>query len=149
MSTQTTSELYEKLQLSTLGIDAVDQIFYQPSYDELYDHEQMSTNQGYEKGQRTSFGAVSVDTGKFTGRSAKDKYIVMDDQTQDSVWWESQGSTNKPLSQEAWNQLKTCSFDGAISPCTSWSDRRYVKGARSKVNGGEPRTGRCNACVQR
>ncbi|MGA0242206.1 MAG: phosphoenolpyruvate carboxykinase (ATP) [Candidatus Marinamargulisbacteria bacterium] len=107
MSTQTTSELYEKLQLSTLGIDAVDQIFYQPSYDDLYDHEQMSTNQGYEKGQRTSFGAVSVDTGKFTGRSAKDKYIVMDDQTQTSVWWESQGSTNKPLSQEAWNELKT------------------------------------------
>src|SRR6056300_1183859 len=106
MSTQTTSELFKKLQLSTLGIDSVDELFYQLSYDDLYTHEVSNDNNGYEKGMVTQFGAVSVDTGQFTGRSAKDKYVVVDDQTKDSVWWESQGSTNKMLSQEAWEQLK-------------------------------------------
>ena len=106
MSTQTTSELFEKLQLSTLGIDSVDELFYQLSYDELYNHEVSDANNGYEKGFVTTFGAVSVDTGKFTGRSAKDKYVVEDSQTKDSVWWESQGSTNKALSQDAWKELK-------------------------------------------
>tara|TARA_B100001121_G_scaffold110244_1_gene97083 strand:+ start:21779 stop:23416 length:1638 start_codon:yes stop_codon:yes gene_type:complete len=106
MSTQTTSELFQKLQLSTLGIDSVDEIFYQLSYDDLYNHEVSDGNDGYEKGHVTRFGAVSVDTGKFTGRSAKDKYVVVDDQTKDSVWWESQGSTNKELTQEVWGQLK-------------------------------------------
>ncbi|RAP24723.1 phosphoenolpyruvate carboxykinase (ATP) [Candidatus Marinamargulisbacteria bacterium SCGC AG-343-K17] len=107
MSIQTTSELYEKLQLSELGIESVDELFYQLSYDELYDHEVSDTNAGYEQGMVTSFGAITVDTGKFTGRSAKDKYVVEDDQTKNTVWWESQGSTNKPLSQDAWGQLKS------------------------------------------
>ena len=106
MSTQTTSDLYEKLKLSELGIDSVSEIHYQLSYDELYNHETNDQNQGYEKGQVTSFGAVSVDTGKFTGRSAKDKYVVDDATTKDTVWWEDQGSTNKRLSQDAWNELK-------------------------------------------
>ena len=106
MSTQTTSELYNKLQLSSLGIDSVNQLYYQLSYDELYAHETADSNNGLEKGNETSFGAISVDTGKFTGRSAKDKYIVQDDETQDSVWWENEGSTNKPLSPEAWTEIK-------------------------------------------
>ena len=107
MSTQTTSELYNKLQLSSLGIDSVNQLYYQLSYDELYAHETADSNNGFEKGIETSFGAISVDTGKFTGRSAKDKYIVQDDETKDSVWWENEGSTNKPLSPEAWTEIKS------------------------------------------
>ena len=106
MSIQTTSELYEKLQLASLGIQSVDTIFYQLSYDELYHHEVNASNDGYAKGVETSFGAVSVDTGKFTGRSAKDKYIVKDSVSQDTVWWEEDGSTSKPLTQDAWQHLK-------------------------------------------
>ena len=110
MSTQTTIELYEKLELSSLGIQSVDKLFYQLSYDELFDHETDASNEGFEKGVVTATGCVSVDTGKFTGRSAKDKYIVMDDITKDTVWWEADGSTNKPLTQSAWDALQeTCS----------------------------------------
>ncbi|TOL44169.1 hypothetical protein CGH97_24595, partial [Vibrio parahaemolyticus] len=51
----------------------------------------------------------AVDTGIFTGRSPKDKYIVRDDVTRDTVWWADQGkgkNDNKPMSQEVWADLK-------------------------------------------
>jgi phosphoenolpyruvate carboxykinase (ATP) len=107
MSTQTTSELYQQLKLAELGIESVDAIHYQLSYDDLYKHEISNTNTGYEKGTPTTFGAISVDTGTFTGRSAKDKYIVANDQSETNVWWESEGSTSKPLSPENWDHLKS------------------------------------------
>ena len=88
MSLQTTSELYQKLQLSGLGIQSVDTIHYQLGYDELFQHEVSSSNEGFAKGVETSFGAVSVDTGQFTGRSAKDKYIVKNTDSENNVWWE-------------------------------------------------------------
>lgn len=103
MSTQT---LQSKL-LEGTGITDVAEVFYNLSYDELFTHETDANLQGFEKGIVSSFGAVSVDTGKFTGRSAKDKYIVKDATTEKTVWWEEEGSTNKPLTQEAWNALKT------------------------------------------
>ena len=106
MSTQTASELYDQLKLKELGIQSVDTIYYQLSYDELYNHELDSDNEGFSKGRATTFGAVSVDTGKFTGRSAKDKYIVKDSVSENSVWWEAEGSTSKPLSSSAWTHLK-------------------------------------------
>lgn len=102
MSTET---LQSKL-LEGTGITDVAEVFYNLSYDELFSHETDPNLQGYEKGVVSTFGAVSVDTGKFTGRSAKDKYIVKDATTEKTVWWEEDGSTNKPLSQEAWNHLK-------------------------------------------
>ena len=79
------------------------------SFDELFRHETDPALQGYERGVVTDSGAVAVDTGRFTGRSPKDKYIVLDETTRDTVWWatgQSSGSDNKPLSKEAWAQLK-------------------------------------------
>jgi phosphoenolpyruvate carboxykinase (ATP) len=106
MSTLTSSELFQKLQLSNIGIGSVNHIHYQLSYNVLNDHELLDSNEGHARCANTSFGAVSVDTGKFTGRSAKDKYIVKDATTENTVWWEDQGSTNKPMTQDAWQHIK-------------------------------------------
>ena len=88
------------------GIDDVQEVYHNLTYDELYSHETNETLEGYEKGHVSSLGAIAVDTGKFTGRSAKDKYIVEDATTQDTVWWEKDGSTNKPMSEDTWKELK-------------------------------------------
>jgi phosphoenolpyruvate carboxykinase (ATP) len=94
------------LNLEKIGILNTKDVYYNPSYKELYEHETNPALEGYEKGHQTSLGAISVDTGKFTGRSAKDKYIVVDEKTKDTVWWEKEGSTSKELSQDSWSQLK-------------------------------------------
>ena len=90
--------------LKSYGIENVDTIYYNPSYDELYKDELNPELEGYEKGQLTELGAVNVMTGKFTGRSPKDKYIVLDDETKDNVWWAEQAksSDNKPVDQATW-----------------------------------------------
>ncbi|MDP5189009.1 phosphoenolpyruvate carboxykinase (ATP), partial [Rheinheimera baltica] len=75
------------LDLSQYGITDVTEIIYNPSYDQLFAEETRADLQGYEQGKLTKLGAVSVDTGIFTGRSPKDKYIVRDDTTRDTVWW--------------------------------------------------------------
>lgn len=92
--------------LINLGITDTQDVFKNLNYDELYQHELNDNLEGYEKGKLTSLGAVAVDTGKFTGRSAKDKYIVKSSQSENNVWWKAQGSDNQPLSEEAWNDLK-------------------------------------------
>ncbi len=89
------------------GIVDVQQIYYNPSYDFLFQQELDPTLSGYEKGTLTESGAVAVDTGIFTGRSPKDKYLVRDDSTRDTVWWSDQGKNdNKPLDPATWRQLK-------------------------------------------
>ncbi|MBI3314996.1 MAG: phosphoenolpyruvate carboxykinase (ATP), partial [Candidatus Omnitrophica bacterium] len=83
--------------------------YHNLSFDELFRHETDPALQGYERGTVTDSGAVAVDTGRFTGRSPKDKYIVLDETTRGTVWWatgQSSGCDNKPLSKEAWAQLK-------------------------------------------
>ncbi|QDX28696.1 phosphoenolpyruvate carboxykinase (ATP) [Dickeya poaceiphila] len=95
--------------LTAYGIHDVREIVYNPSYDLLFTEETSPTLQGYERGIQTQLGAVAVDTGIFTGRSPKDKYIVRDDVTRDTVWWSDQGkgkNDNHPLSQETWQHLK-------------------------------------------
>ena len=95
------------LDLSRYGITDVEEIVHNPSYDLLFEEETRDDLQGYEKGTVTDLGAVAVDTGIFTGRSPKDKYIVRDDTTRDTVWWADQGKNdNKPLSTETWKELK-------------------------------------------
>lgn len=95
-------------ELSRLGIVNVNDLIYNPSYETLFTETTQTTLQGYEKGTITESGAVSVDTGIFTGRSPKDKYIVMDDVTRDTVWWSTQGANdNKPISPEVWSSLKS------------------------------------------
>ncbi|WP_379059732.1 phosphoenolpyruvate carboxykinase (ATP) [Pectobacterium brasiliense] len=95
--------------LTAYGIHDVRDIVYNPSYELLFEEERSPTLQGYERGIETQLGAVAVDTGVFTGRSPKDKYIVRDDVTRDTVWWSDQGkgkNDNHPLSQETWTNLK-------------------------------------------
>ncbi len=93
--------------LEQLGITHSTELVYNPSYEQLFEEEMDATLAGYEKGKLTNMGAVSVDTGIFTGRSPKDKYIVRDDTSRDNVWWSDQGKNdNQPMSQETWEDLK-------------------------------------------
>ena len=95
------------LDLSVYGILDAAEIVYNPSYQMLFEEETRADLTGYEKGVLTESGAVAVDTGIFTGRSPKDKYIVRDDVTRDTVWWADQAKNdNKPISEDAWAHLK-------------------------------------------
>ena len=98
----------KSIDLSIYGITNVEEIYYNPSYEELYDHEMDSSLEGFERGVLTNLGAVSVDTGIFTGRSPKDKYIVYDDISKDTVWWSTIGKNdNRPITPEVWSHLKS------------------------------------------
>jgi phosphoenolpyruvate carboxykinase (ATP) len=101
--------IVEKLNLEQYGITGATEIVYNPSFDQLFKEEMVSSLEGYEKGVVSEYGAVNVSTGIFTGRSPKDKYIVMDDVTKDTMWWNNPGSPNdnKPISPEVWADLKT------------------------------------------
>jgi len=93
-----------KSDLASYGIVDAKEIIYNPSYEKLYEEEMNPDLEGYEKGQLSESGTVNVMTGIFTGRSPKDKYIVKDDKTKDTVWWSEQAksSDNKPVGQEEW-----------------------------------------------
>jgi len=97
-----------KIDLSKYGITGVKEIVYNPSFEELFKAEMDPSLEGYEKGQLTELGAVNVMTGIYTGRSPKDKFIVMDENSKDTVWWTSDEfkNDNKPASQEAWKACK-------------------------------------------
>lgn len=96
------------ISLEKYGIKNVKEIIHNPSYDILYDEEVKSSLGGFEKGQLTELDAVNVLTGEFTGRSPKDKYIVNDAVTKDTIWWTSDKAVNdnKPISTETWSALK-------------------------------------------
>ena len=96
------------LDLSKYGITGVTEIVHNPSYEQLFEEETKPGLTGYEKGQVTELGAVNVMTGVYTGRSPKDKFIVMDENSKDTVWWTSDEykNDNKPASQEAWKAVK-------------------------------------------
>jgi phosphoenolpyruvate carboxykinase (ATP) len=95
------------LGLDRVGVTSAASITYNPSYDDLFKAETAASAQGYERGTVTKLGAVSVDTGKFTGRSPKDKYIVVDPENKANVWWAGTGSDNNPIEQPVWEKLKT------------------------------------------
>ncbi len=97
-----------KLDLSKYGITGVTEIVHNPSYEQLFEEETKAGLEGFEKGQVTELGAVNVMTGIYTGRSPKDKFIVMDENSKDTVWWTSDEykNDNKPASQEAWKAVK-------------------------------------------
>ena len=96
------------ISLDKYGIKDVAEIIYNPSYEFLYDEELSSELKGFEKGYLSELGAVNVMTGEFTGRSPKDKYIVEDAVTKDTIWWTSDKAVNdnKPISQNTWSALK-------------------------------------------
>ncbi|MDA3942335.1 MAG: phosphoenolpyruvate carboxykinase (ATP) [Bacteroidetes bacterium] len=96
-----------KADLASYGITDVNEVFYNISYEDLFSHETDPSLEGYAKGFLTDTGAVSVDTGIFTGRSPKDKFIVMDDVSRDTVWWSTQGKNdNRPMDPAKWEKLK-------------------------------------------
>jgi phosphoenolpyruvate carboxykinase (ATP) len=97
-----------KLDLNKYGITGTTEVLYNPSYEVLFNEETKEGLTGFDKGQITELGAVNVMTGVYTGRSPKDKFIVMDETSKDTVWWTSEEykNDNKPASQEAWNAVK-------------------------------------------
>ncbi|WP_223558178.1 phosphoenolpyruvate carboxykinase (ATP) [Chryseobacterium lathyri] len=90
--------------LEKLGIKGNYEVVYNPSYEELYQAEVAPENQGFEKAELTESGAVSVKTGIFTGRSPKDRYIVQDDVTRDTIFWD--GKVNLPTTAENFDACK-------------------------------------------
>ena len=98
----------KKIDLEKYGIAGAKEVIYNPSYEELFAEETKKDLEGYEKGQVSELGAVNVMTGVYTGRSPKDKFIVVDDNSKDTVWWTSEEykNDNHPMSQEAWKAVK-------------------------------------------
>jgi phosphoenolpyruvate carboxykinase (ATP) len=98
----------KKMDLSRYGIQNVKEIVYNPSYEQLFEEEMKPNLEGFEKGQLTELDAVNVMTGIFTGRSPKDKFIVKNEASADTIWWTSEQAKNdnKPVSEEAWAYLK-------------------------------------------
>ncbi|MBO6118766.1 MAG: phosphoenolpyruvate carboxykinase (ATP) [Bacteroidales bacterium] len=96
------------LDLTKYGITGTTEILYNPSYEVLFNEETKEDLTGYEKGQITELGAINVMTGKFTGRSPKDKYIVEDEQSRKYVWWNTPEypNDNHPMSEKAWAVVK-------------------------------------------
>nr|WP_298088923.1 phosphoenolpyruvate carboxykinase (ATP) [uncultured Blautia sp.] len=97
-----------KIDLTKYGITGTTEIVYNPSYEVLFEEETKAGLEGFEVGQETELGAVNVMTGIYTGRSPKDKYIVMDENSKNTVWWTSDEykNDNHPATQEAWTVVK-------------------------------------------
>lgn len=97
-----------QIDLTKYGITGTTEIVYNPSYETLFEEETKPELEGFEKGQESELGAVNVMTGVYTGRSPKDKFIVMDENSKDTVWWTSDEykNDNHPASEEAWSTVK-------------------------------------------
>jgi phosphoenolpyruvate carboxykinase (ATP) len=107
------------IELSKYGIKGVKEIIRNPSYEELFQAEMNPKNQGFEKGKLTTTGAVSVDTGIFTGRSPKDKYFVKDKITDKNMWWD--GVINRPVNTDVWDHCM-----GLVTKQLGSSGKLYV-----------------------
>ncbi|MBQ9035907.1 MAG: phosphoenolpyruvate carboxykinase (ATP) [Erysipelotrichaceae bacterium] len=96
------------LDLTKYGVKNTTEIIYNPLYETLFEEETKPELEGYEKGTVTELNAVNVMTGIYTGRSPKDKYIVMDENSKDTVWWTSKEypNDNHPMSEETWKVVK-------------------------------------------
>ncbi len=96
------------IDLSRYGITGAKEIIHNPSYEQLFEAESDKSLTGYEQGRLSELGAVNVMTGIYTGRSPKDKYIVMDDNSRDTIWWNSPSypNDNHELSETSWEVLK-------------------------------------------
>ena len=161
------------LALDKVGIASAEALFHNLSYEELFQHETEYTDDDYGKGTVTSSGAVAVDTGRFTGRSPKDKYIVRHPDSEQNVWWSGTGSDNYPMTAEAFAALNATAlkqlngkrlyvmdvFCGA-NPATrlrirliteiAWmahfAKNMFIRPAPEELNGFEPDWTILNAC---
>ncbi|MDR3180358.1 MAG: phosphoenolpyruvate carboxykinase (ATP) [Prevotellaceae bacterium] len=107
------------LDLSKYGITGVKEVVHNPSYEQLFKDEVDPRNEGFEKGVLTNTGAVAVKTGVFTGRSPKDRYIVKDAVSENTIWWD--GTINRPVTGAVWSELK-----GLVQNQLSNKNRLYV-----------------------
>ncbi|MEM0541762.1 phosphoenolpyruvate carboxykinase (ATP) [Flavobacterium sp. j3] len=107
------AQITKSISLEKYGIKNVHEIIHNPSFEKLYNDELDPSLKGFERGQLTELGAVNVMTGDFTGRSPKDKYIVKDSITENTIWWNSEKAINdnKPINQNTWNALKQTTLD--------------------------------------
>ena len=98
----------KKIDLTQYGITGTTEVVYNPSYDVLFEEETKPELTGYDKGQVSELGAVNVMTGVYTGRSPKDKFIVDDENSHDTVWWTSDEykNDNHRATKEAWAAVK-------------------------------------------
>jgi len=106
--------MVNKKDLLSYNIKNPKEIIYNPDYEYLFQAETSPDLSGYERGVLTETGAVAVDTGIYTGRSPKDKYVVLDDKTRSTVWWKTekaQVSDNKPINIKVWNHCKKLASD--------------------------------------
>jgi len=85
------------LDAKTLGLKSIGTVYHNLSYDELFEHEQRNN-----EGKVAENGTMMVDTGKFTGRSPKDKYFVQQSPSSEHIAW---GNINKPVSPEVFDEL--------------------------------------------
>ncbi|MGP1931397.1 MAG: phosphoenolpyruvate carboxykinase (ATP) [Arsenophonus sp. ET-YP4-MAG3] len=95
-------------EIARYGIYQVKEIIYNPGYEQLFIEETKPSLKGFERGIQTNLDTVAVDTGIFTGRSPKDKYIVLDNLSIDTVWWSDQNkekNDNKPITKLIWKSL--------------------------------------------
>ena len=99
---------FDKSVLEKYGITGTTEVIYNPSYEVLFEEETKDCLTGFDKGQETELGAVNVMTGIYTGRSPKDKFIVDDENSHDTVWWTSDEykNDNKPVTKETWAAVK-------------------------------------------
>ena len=102
-----------KIDFSKYGIKNASKVTYNPSYEALFKDEMDPSLTGFDKGVLTELGAVNVMTGVYTGRSPKDKYIVMDPQSKNTVWWTSDDykNDNHPMSEEVWGKVKELALE--------------------------------------
>src|SRR6187431_1315346 len=114
-------------ELHNLGITGYHEVVYNPSYEELFQAEVSNKRKGYEKGAVTDTGAVAVKTGVFTGRSPKDRYIVKDNVTRDTIYWDEK--VNFPTTQAIYDDLK-----GLVLKQLSTSPKLYVVDAFCGTN---------------
>ena len=103
-----------EINLRKYGITAVTEIMHNPTYEVLFEEETRPGLEGYAAGRVSELGAVNVMTGIYTGRSPKDKYIVMDDNSRDTVWWTSDAyqNDNHPMSEAVWEKGKDLAVKG-------------------------------------
>ena len=99
---------FDKSVLAKYGINDVAEVLYNPTYEVLFNEETKEGLEGFDVGQETELGAINVMTGIYTGRSPKDKFIVMDENSKDTVWWTTPEypNDNHPASQETWAAVK-------------------------------------------
>src|SRR5574344_1542331 len=104
---------FDKSVLEKYGITGTTEVIYNPSYEVLFEEETQESLTGFDKGQESELGAVNVMTGIYTGRSPKDKFIVMDENSKNTVWWTSDGykNDNHPASEETWAAVKKIALD--------------------------------------